>query len=229
MPDTLIIAEGDSWFNHPLLRGIPYYLKKMDRRYHKELLAWPGDDMVRFLQRRDYLIELRSWAGNGMIKHRFLILSGGGNDMMANHFDEYLDSAQSPFLNVTFKKKMAQLIATYDLVFQLVQQKHEDVNVLVHGYAVPFPRANGSHLGKKMKKMGITNLETDGAVIMETIIGDFNTKLKALTDKYDKVEYIDLRDLAKVKTNWNDEIHPKKAVFKQMAKRFHDKIQNHLA
>jgi hypothetical protein len=199
----------------------------MDRRYHKELLAWPGDDMVRFFQRRDYLRELREWAGNGIIKHRFLLLSGGGNDMMEDHFDEYLKPT-SPFLNDTYEKKMTQIIATYDLVFQLVQQKHKDVNVMVHGYAVPFPRANGSHLGKKMKKVGITNLDTDGKSIMDAIIKDFNTRLKALTDQYNKVEYIDLKDLAKDKANWNDEIHPKKAVFKEMAKRFHVKIQSHL-
>ena len=224
--DILIVAEGDSWFRYLKYKAIPGHLKNLDPRYYLVQKAWPGDDFIEYIQRRDYLHTLRSWKGNGLIHHRFLLLSGGGNDLMKDHFQEYLDPASANFLNATFEKKMAQLIATYDLVFQLLAEQFPDVKVLVHGYDCPIPVASGPWLGNKMTKMGV-DYQQHGVAIMKTIIDKFNHKLKDLEAQYPNVTYIDLRGMTGGHSvNWDNEIHPTKDIFEQMAQKFHHEIQS---
>ncbi len=227
--DVLIVAEGDSWFNYGFESDIPSYLAKMDRRYHMIHKAWPGDDFIKYIQRRDYLDTLKSWQGNGIIKHRFLILSGGGNDMMKDHFEEYLNrGATTPdtYLSEAFKKKLKQILVTYDLVFHLLKTQLPEVKVIVHGYDYPIPRKKGPWLGNKMELMGIDH-QQHGPAIMKMILDKFNRKLSKLAASYHNVEYINLLGKAGPDTaNWDNEIHPEGHVFKEMASLFNTEIQN---
>lgn len=227
MKDVLIVAEGDSWFNY-FYKDIPSHLQWMDNRYHVLHKAWPGDDFIKYIQRRDYLDTLKSWSINGVIKHHFLILSGGGNDMMKDHFDEYLDPNGVNFLSTTYPKKMKQLMVTYDLVFQLLLTQLPKVKVIVHGYDYPIPRKKGPWLGDKMTEKGIDHI-AHGPTIMKKILDDFNNQLSALAAQYSNVEYIDLRGTTGGdKKNWSNEIHPTKGMFRIMANEFHNIIQKEI-
>jgi hypothetical protein len=231
MLETLIVAEGDSWFQLVKWRAIPSHLGDMDKKgYQLKNIAFPGDNFMDYAQNRAYLETINRRASSTNIKNRFLILSGGGNDLMKDHFDEYLDPDSETFLSDIFDLKLKQIEITYNLIFRLMEYYFPKVIILVHGYDYVIPREDGSYLGEKMKAKGI-DPKVHGRTIMERVIDRFNDNiLEPLTDKFSNAEHIDLRGICEEKeSNWGDEIHPNSASYKKMAKKFHDSIQAHIA
>lgn len=75
---TKIYAEGDSWFQHPLLRDIVDHLnRKLPRKDYVVLnSALGGDWLLNYLHDRKYVEEI------SLFEPDVVLLSGGGNDIV---------------------------------------------------------------------------------------------------------------------------------------------------
>ena len=75
-----IYAEGDSWFQHPLIKDIIDQInkcaKKEDKKYAIYSSAMGGEWWINIIEDGDYLPEISK------IKPEVILLSGGGNDIV---------------------------------------------------------------------------------------------------------------------------------------------------
>ncbi len=218
-----IVSEGDSWFQHPLVKEI---IDHMLGRYSVLSLGAAGDDMADYYREAEYMAAIEEE------NPKFFAFSGGGNDLMGGHFDDYLNqysddvNGEGParFLNQRFYDKVDQMMKIYNSIFEEIKKNFPNVTILVHGYdyVIPKDKKKGRWLGKFMEEKGITTQE-DKQGIIKVLIDTFNDRLGALSKNYDNVEYIDLRGVVN-EYQWYDEIHPDNLGFEQVALKFIDRI-----
>lgn len=220
---TRIVSEGDSWFQHPTVKETIDHLLG---RFSIMSLGAAGDDMARYTQKAEFFDAIENE------NPEFFLFSGGGNDLMGGHFDDYLNDYTPDtdgqgfgrFLNQRFHEKIDQLISMYDSIFLEIKTNFPSVKVLVHGYDYVIPREGkkGKWLGKFMEEAGITSQEDKNGG-MRYVIDSFNEKLSEVSGQYDHVSYIDLRGVVKP-YQWHDEIHPDNLGFQQVAIKFNNEI-----
>lgn len=77
-PVCRIYAEGDSWFQHPLLRDVVDHLRSRLRRKPFVIFngALGGDWLLNYLKKRHYIEEI------SLFQPDVVMLSGGGNDIV---------------------------------------------------------------------------------------------------------------------------------------------------
>ena len=72
-----IVIEGDSWFEHPIIKDTFDWLsEKLQGKYALYSLAHGGDWLMNIIRDGKYISELP------IIKPEVLLLSGGGNDLV---------------------------------------------------------------------------------------------------------------------------------------------------
>lgn len=218
-----VVSEGDSWFQHPTVKEI---IDNMLERFSVLSLGAAGDDMTDYYREAEYRAAIEDE------NPEFFAFSGGGNDLMGGHFDDYLNQYSDDvngegavrFINQRFYEKVDQLIAIYESMFIEIKTNFPNVTMLVHGYDYVIPRnkKKGRWLGKFMENKGISTQE-DKQGIIKIIIDTFNERLSALSTNYENVEFLDLRGVVK-EYQWHDEIHPNDPGFEQIAVKFINRI-----
>ena len=121
------------------------------------------------VRRAEYLGALERTGG------RLLLLSGGGNDMVAGgnlaqhirSFDENLQPAQY----------LMPSIANIEKIVRAVARAFPQAAVICHGYDYALP-ANGPWLGRPMASMGITDASLQKAITAE-MVDRFNSRLRS--------------------------------------------------
>ncbi|MGA0557622.1 caspase family protein [Larkinella sp. VNQ87] len=232
-PDRLrIVAEGDSWFQYPfLVKDIIDYLSGVHNVYS---IASAGDLLANYLKKPAFL-ELLAQQ-----KPAFLLLSGGGNDILGEQFRDYLrdqpdDSLPFPerHLNDNLIPALDKLQEHYRRLFRLVELGYPDVKVIVHGYdyIIPIDTAlypkKSSWLGRYMIERGMS-AQADREALIRYIIDAFNERLAAVAGEFKQASYLDLRGTVRrterLEDNWYDEIHPNDKGFLSVASRFFERI-----
>ena len=165
-------------------------------------------------------------------KPQFLLLSGGGNDIIGEEVKELLldkislkgiREGEKPerFLNAEFKVKINRLGDIYRRVFERVQIEHPDVHIICHGYDYILPNQDegwfGVHVKNKIKRRG------DQKALADYLIDAFNKKMKAVAKPFPNVHFLDNRKTVR-KHLWYDEIHPNSTGFFDVALKFEKKL-----
>ncbi|WP_160476553.1 caspase family protein [Cereibacter sphaeroides] len=217
----IIVEEGDSWFQYPLLlRDVIDVL--MDR-YAIFSLSAGGDTLENMATGAQYRKALEETQAS------ILLLSGGGNDLvadgqLADHlrpFDPNLRPAD--YLLGSFDQLIARSMALYDRIFTDVARRFPKVDVICHGYDYTLPRIRGKWLGQPMQARGIADpaLQASIAVVM---VDRLNAELARLARRHPRVHHLDLRGRVE-RDHWNDELHPDDSGYAAVAAVFAERIE----
>ncbi len=216
----LIAAEGDSWFEFPFI-----LLDVIDWAFNDYAVfdrSEAGDTLENMVRRGEYLEALERTGG------RLLLLSGGGNDMVAGgniaahlrEYDKNLTPAQ--YLLPSFGGVLDDAIANIETIVRNSGRAFPDAAVVCHGYDYTVPN-DGKWLGKPMATRGIKDPALQKAIAAE-MVDRFNSRLLNLANQSPRVSYVDCRGVVG-DGRWHDELHPTNEGFADVAKRIEAQIK----
>ena len=245
--DLKIVVEGDSWFDYALRKDIIDYLRKMGYAILK--YSQGGDTLENMIYGSKYKIRNNNVVIEGprslektlnsinQYNSKFLLFSGGGNDIVGNEIIGYLNhKGSNPTTLVNkpiFEEKLGRMKNTLNLLINKVREANPECSIIMHGY--DYPKVNGKgyrFLGLKlagpwilpaMGQKGIT-LKSDQKNILKYFINEFNSILQELDNENSNFYYINLRGKFPNENEWHNEIHLKNKGFKTIANIYHDKI-----
>jgi hypothetical protein len=212
-----VVAEGDSWFLHPLIEDTINFLLKGSARVAVWNTACAADTLQTMWDDRRTFMEYWHYIYWQIERPTVMLLSGGGNDLLSDGALYFMlkdyQSGMTP-ADLIDKPKADQNIAT---VMGLIKSIKAEINrdfpsikLLVHGYDYPVPK-NDKWIGKPMKKRKIPAGMRRSVV--KVFMDLYNDELKKTVSA---ANYVDLRGIVPL-SEWYDEIHPNKAGFKRVA------------
>ena len=157
------------------------------------------------LRRGEYLDALDRTGG------RVLLLSGGGNDLvaggnLAQHlrpFDPRLQPAQ--YLLPSFGAVLDGAIACIEKIVRSAGRAFPACRVVCHGYDYAVPN-DGNWLGRPMASRGITDPGLQKAIARE-MVDRLNTRMINLANQTPRIAFVDMRGTVG-DGRWFDELHP---------------------
>ncbi len=241
-PQGLLVAEGDSWFDHP---GGDVLSALEDLGYEVEANAHCGDTL------EDMSFNPRQLGDFHRLLHRVklsgrtpkaILLCGGGNDLTGEEFGTLVNHVASglPALNTSvldgvvdgrLKVALAHWIGGVDAVARGVFGL--PLKIVIHGYDYPVPDGRGATLGPLRPKgpwlrpgfwlKGHTNLQRNRGVIRD-LINRLNDMQVSLVEELElpNLIHVDLRNtLSSVlyENDWETELHPTEAGFRSLARK----------
>jgi lysophospholipase L1-like esterase len=230
-PDWVrIVSEGDSWFEYP----DPRVLDVIDQLFGSYAIYSSdeaGDTIEHYFRQDEYFKAVVAQ------KPTFLLLSGGGNDILGKQFLDSLvdhfpqrDPGVEPerFLSPVFFQKITTISETYVKIFEKIKAQDPKLNIIVHGYDYfnPSNDPKKGFLGRYMMKKNILE-SVDRKALARYIIDVFNEMLGKVVKPYDRVHYLDLRGTVTDPALWWDEIHPNSRGFQKVGAKF-EKLINGL-
>lgn len=211
----IIVSEGDSWFQYPLrLKDTIDHL--MDS-YAIYSLGAAGDLLKRMADKQEYVSALRNTGAE------ILLLSGGGNDLvaggaLASHLEAFHpDLAPADYLLPSFQRLLDDALSQYGRMFRQVHDLFPHVSILCHGYDYPVPNKD-RWLGKPMESRGIRDKGLQKA-IAACMMDQFNRRLRRQAQAMPHVTYIDCRGVVG-DHRWFDGLHPTNEGYGDVAKKF---------
>jgi len=208
------VAEGDSWFDHPL-NDVLHLLEDLCA-YEVESVAHKGDPVEEMAYGQGQLEELTRRLEKLLRRDlvpKAILLSGGGNDVAGPGFGMLLNHASSPVSGLS-EQVLAGVIGervrlAYVTILSAVTQICEErigrrLPILVHGYDYPVPDGRGfvggwwflpgPWLEPGFREKGFQDLRTRIALAWQ-LIDRFNAMLEGLVGLADfsHVTYLDLR------------------------------------
>ena len=169
-PEALkIVAEGDSWFEHPVSRDVVDWLNKLggdDTAIYS--VARGGDFLTNILEEREYITDV------SIIDPDFFLLSAGGIEIVSEWRISLLVDPKADYVTETFVKKhpllqevlcdpelptitkqrlengmrfttreyfalMALLELKYKYLIKQLRKKFTGLKMICHGYDYPIP------------------------------------------------------------------------------------------
>jgi len=215
----LIAAEGDSWFQYPFrLKDVIDWTFETYAVYCR---SEAGDTLENMLRRGEYLDALDRTGG------RVLLLSGGGNDLvaggnLAQHlrpFDPRLQPAQ--YLLPSFGAVLDGAIRCIEKIVRSAGRAFPACRVVCHGYDYAVPK-NGNWLGRPMASRGITDPALQKAIARE-MVDRLNTRLISLANQTPRIAFVDMRGTVG-DGRWFDELHPTDEGYGRVTKKIVAKI-----
>lgn len=211
----IIVEEGDSWFQYPV--KLWDVIDVLMEKYAILSLSAGGDTLENMASKAEYRKALIDTKGS------ILLLSGGGNDLVAGGnlaahlraFDPVLTA--NDYLLGSFDQLIARAMTYYDKICRDVARHHRGVQIICHGYDYPIPN-KGRWLGKPMmaRKIDDPQLQVEIAQIMTD---RFNAEMRRLARRHAHVHYLDLRGVVG-KQGWSDELHPKDPGYRRVGDAF---------
>jgi hypothetical protein len=221
---SVLVAEGDSWFQYPVL--LEDVVDGLSADYAVLSLDAAGDTLAHMITEREFVAGLRSSGA------KILLFSGGGNDLLAGgalaeHLSAYDPTrGAAAHIRPSFGTVLAEVLGLYDRLFRLVGNEFPDITIIGHGYDRPVPRRNGPWLGGPMQSRGIVDPIIQQA-IAGLLIDRFNEGLKRVAAVYPKVRILDLRGTLGA-NDWYDELHPSDDGFRKVTAQYRAEIEKTL-
>jgi len=212
-----IVAEGDSWFLHPLIEDTINFLLKGSARLAVWNTACAADTLQTMWDDRRTFMEYWHYIYWSTERPTVMLLSGGGNDLLGEGALYFMlkdyQAGMTP-ADLIDKTEAEQNIATVmGLIKSIKAELNRDfpsLKLLVHGYDYPVPM-NDIWIGKPMKKRKIP--AGMRRAVVKVFMDIYNDELKKTVSA---ANYVDLRGIVPV-SEWYDEIHPNKNGFKRVA------------
>jgi len=247
-PKTLLVAEGDSWFDYPFYDVVEELEEGFG--YDVESVAHKGDtveEMVYDPKQLDGLARRLQKIKDQGRAPKALLLSGGGNDIAGDAFAVLLNhkSSSLPPLNdqvvagiIDERLRVAVMELCGGVTYLCHQILGRPVPMLLHGYDYPVPDGRG-YLGgfwilpgpwlePGFRRKGYDDL-AERCSVMTQLIDRFNAMLAGVAGGagLEHVRHVDLRntlshELGKnaYKGSWENELHPTEQGFRTIAQRF---------
>lgn len=224
-----IVAEGDSWFQYPLI--LKDILDHLYKYYAIRSFAEAGDTLENYLKKSEYI------KGVMEEKPKFFLVSGGGNDMLGEQFQYYLNEYDEvktgqieDCLNRDFYDKIEELRKWYETMFDGLLKLDPSLKILTHSYDYIIP-IDTNEKPKKKSWLGVYMIQKKIAPqslrekLIVFIVDRFNEMLQSVVKKYPgKVFYIDVRGVVP-RNGWHDEIHPTNKEYEKIANEFRKVIE----
>lgn len=222
----LIVSEGDSWFQHPLITDTIDHLSH--DRYAVRSLDAAGDLLEAIVEDAEYFDALKETGAP------YFLLSAGGNDALGGgnlkeHLRPFSDRVPpSGHLLPSYDRLIDHALSLYDQVFRALEGREEtkDVVTFFHGYDYAIPNGQ-TWLGKPMEERGITDPGFQREIV-RAMVDNFNARLGRLSARFPKVRFIDMRN-AVGDGRWYDELHPTAEGYAAVAERFYEAIERERA
>ena len=241
---TVIVSEGDSWFQFPwFVKDIIDWL--MDEpKYNILSLGSGGDWLANMVEKQQHLEAIEAEHPR---PHVFLI-SGGGNDLaddsrvakLVHPFSEEREEEPRKYLNEDYYCVLEVFEQQYVQLFAEVGRRCPGLKIITHGYAYAIPSSKkgrfpvqwlvnffsrtGKWLKRPLEMRGITNPKTQRKIVRH-MIDDFNAMLERAGSSFPHVHHVDSRGLFKA-DDWYNELHLEPAAFKVVAELYIKKINN---
>ena len=224
-----IVAEGDSWFQYPLLlKDTIDQLNDLDKFQYAIYGLSEAGDLLANIIREDEITEAIERENPDIF-----LISAGGNDMVG---DGRIASLVHPFsarrkaenyLNHQFDVFLTELEQHYRGLFSRLLTAYPHLKIFCHGYDKAIPQ-NGKWLGQPLNSHGIKSKVLQRQIIA-IMIKRFNQTMRHITaDFAGRVYHVNCQKLIGSKSKWHDELHPKSAGFFRVAERFDLIIQQAL-
>lgn len=221
----IVVAEGDSWFLYPFL--VKDTLDYVMEKYPLRSLAAAGDELQNYKKEGQLLKEVEK------LKPKYVLISGGGNDIIGPAIVEILKNGLPPglsakeYLNEAYNTKMKNLDALYHYFFNELDKFGFVKQVFVHGYDFVLPdhdekTIKNGWVNRYLIEKGIKN-SADRKVVIDFLINEFNTLLETVTKQHKIATYLNMRTLIGTK-EWFDEIHPNDVGFAKVGNKFIEAI-----
>lgn len=228
MPDKpVIIAEGDSWFLYPFL--ITDTIDYLSEYFPVKSLASAGAGYSKIKKDNNLLTKVQE------LKPKYILLSIGGNDILGHPIKEFLvaqiptASSSESYLNERFTQTINQHKRFFEYLAKELKKYSSVQQVFIHGY--DYMRTDHSKeviekgfVNKSMIEKGIVQ-ESDRQKIIKYIIDSFNHMIDQVSQEYDLVTHIDLRNVVQ-KEEWYDEAHPNNEGFQKISEVFLEAIND---
>jgi hypothetical protein len=232
---AVILAEGDSWFSHPLVKTPIHVLQ--DNGHNVVNLAKAGDTLEDMLARRQYAPFLRA----GGVSH--FLFSGGGNDVLGelrgllnqisfSHTDPNNPAHVAFYVKPDFKAVLTLLRARYVRLIDDVRSISPGTRLMLNGYAYARAVAHGAFIGDDFEFLGFDLTHQPEHVqlawaIIRSMVDRFNVMLENLATNTSSVSFYDLRSVVSQTDDrdWFDaELHPSRRAAKRIAQVFADDL-----
>jgi len=215
-----VVAEGDSWFNLPMIVRPPAIADWIEQnsRFRMRNIAYWGHTLQRILKDQEYLKVLPK------VQPEYFIFSAGGNDLQlglanGNHIHPYDPNRPvDQYLTPAGEQTMAQIEQGYQTLFTQLSQ-FPKLKVICHGYDYPRPLVNGGqYIGRFLRQKGIPDDRMEA--IMVPIINQLNSVIQRVVQT-NNAHFLDCRGVTKPYT-WYDDMHPDRDGFFALAVKFEE-------
>ena len=232
----VIISEGDSWFSFPIHANTIDHLDKM-AKFKISLLRLEknGDELLTIFGGKQKA-KLRRYLSRYPVQA--LLFSGGGNDIVGADLPPLLKK-KLPGMNwedsiekTRAMRRIDQLRLAYLDLIDLRDDHRPGCRIYVHGYDYAIPNGKpakvlgikaGPWLKPHFDDKDIKNLQ-DARRIIRWLINRFNEMLADLASNHANFVHVKTRNTLSEK-EWNDELHPSRAGFKQIAEKFRAQLK----
>lgn len=235
-----VFAEGDSWFDYPVLFFGGGLIPRLEKKLGVPILnlAKAGDE-VRYMlgvKERTLLIEQFTKGCPAGGSWDAMLFSGGGNDIVDNPMALWIRD-----FNATLPPAALIHQGRFDAALALVRGGYEDLiglrdslspqtRLFFHGYDFAIPDGRGvCFMGPWLKPTfdlrGFPTLASRFAVT-KILLQQFAAMLQSLESSHARVAFINGQGtLAPQPSSWDNELHPEKAGFNAFATLFHEALK----
>ncbi len=225
-----VVAEGDSWFLHPLITDTLDHLH--EDHFNVRSMAAAGDTVENMLSGTDYVPVLRNLGA------RVFLFSGGGNDLLGNgriakvlHPNKDGHPVEDLVNQAAFGKLLARVLGTYQTMLDTLADNLPTVQVFAHGYDYLAKIESGPWIWPYLEKMGYTPDRAREAVAV--LLDRFNADLAALASNNRNFTHVRTLNVVNLeglnRGSWFDAIHPKAAGYGRVADTFAAAVRDFLA
>lgn len=246
-PPLNLLADGDSWFDYPLIGDdLPLGNSDIIEQLRGLLpqgtlilnLAHHGDATTQMMgvTKRQTLVEQLRAPENGQFNA--ILFSGGGNDMVGDQFRLWLNDAKLVGGDVAKsidQQALSDIIgvvmtAYYDLLAARDSKDHS-IPIFVHSYDFAWPTNKGvcgfgpwlyPSLNSRgwMQDLGNADMGK-GHEIVRLILTEFDKQMRGLSaDPHNNVIYVSTQGTLTQPSDWANELHPSPDGFKKIATNF---------
>ncbi len=231
---VVIVSEGDSWFQFPiLLKDIIDWLR-LEQRYNIYSLGYAADWLVNMLGEKQYLKVIQAEEPT------VFLISGGGNDVvgsgrlarLVHPFSEVHEKDPKSYLNEDYYCLLKIFELQYRELFEDLRTKCKGMQIITQGYAYAVPWDpkpwefwkfwKGPFFKRPLGKRDITDPKTQRAIATK-MIDDFNEMLIRVANQCSNVHHIDSRNMFS-DHDWFDELHLKSRAFSKVADQYKETI-----
>jgi len=225
-----IVAEGDSWFQYPLLlKDTIDQLTDTDNfQYAIYGLSEAGDLLSNIINEDEITGALERENPD------VFLISGGGNDMVGNGRAANLvhpfstNRLPENYPNENYDAFLVELDRLYRGLFTRILANRPHLKIICHGYDNAIPQ-EGPWLGKPLETQNITNKVLQRQIVAE-MIRRFNETMKQIaTDFPGSVYHVDCQRVVGTLSKWHDELHPKDEGYFKVAQKFDEVIKRALS
>ncbi|WP_349370612.1 hypothetical protein [Salinarimonas sp.] len=238
----VVLCEGDSWNQHPLLTDIVDWIAKAG--YLPDCLSEAGDLLSRMTEAGAELEEALSRVDDSYVA---FVFSGGGNDILGTEIGpdgrktsvlRRLLAPPSPGMKAVdfvrtgeVDRALATVRARFETLIRLVRSRAPALPIVLHGYDHAIPSGafldlrflfRGRWLADPMREHGIESHRLQREIVAALVNRFYEEVLLPLAGS--SVAVADLRGTNTNVGGWADEIHPSSWGFQPVA----EKIMGHI-